>query len=472
MSGKIKTNFTIFGGTGDLTYRKLIPALYNLFATNKLMPEDRIVAIGRRDYSLDKYHEIIEEWVRKYSRIKFDEITFMEFLKHVDYFKMDFTNLEEYSKLENYFNLNKIENHIFYYAVAPTFFGVISDGLISIKDCKNEKIIIEKPFGETLEDADQISKKLEECFGANNVYRIDHYLGKEMVRSIQTLRFSNPIFANSWNNKNIDNVQIIANEEVGVETRGNYYDKAGALKDMVQNHLMQILTLVAMDKPDATHDIHTRQIEVLKSLRPVSRLDVESSMVLGQYEGYQHESNVDSDSKTETFAACKLYIDNFRWDNVPFYIKTGKKMATREMNVIVTFKPMDESSMSNILVIKIQPLEGVSLKFNIKKPGDTEEIIQTEMDFCQSCIPSHRINTPEAYERLLEAVVNSDQTWFSKWNQIYLSWKYIEQLKEKYKALNLPIYLYLQNSDGPLEVNQILDDDSQSWGETQLVCKR
>lgn len=472
MSGKIKTNFTIFGGTGDLTYRKLIPALYNLYATKKITSDDRVVAIGRREYQLEEYHEIIKDWVSKYSRIKFDETTFHNFLKQVDYFKMDFTNLEEYKRLEAYYKQKEIENHIFYYAVAPSFFSVISDGIISISDCKNEKIIIEKPFGETLENANEISKKLEACFGEDHIYRIDHYLGKEMVRSIQTLRFTNPIFANSWNNKNIDNVQIIAHEEVGVETRGNYYDKVGALKDMVQNHLMQIMTLVAMEKPDATHSIHDRQIEVLKTLRPVNRLDMESSMILAQYEGYKNEVNVDPHSTTETFAACKLFIDSYKWDNVPFYIKTGKKMSSREMNVIITFRPLDAESMPNVLTIKIQPLEGVSLKFNIKRPGESEEVIQTEMDFCQSCIPSHRINTPEAYERLLEAVVNSEQTWFSKWDQIYLSWKYIEQLKEKYSDLQLPIYSYNQNTDGPEEAIQIMEDDSQSWGESQLSCKR
>ncbi|MEG1462060.1 MAG: glucose-6-phosphate dehydrogenase [Anaerorhabdus sp.] len=472
MSGKIKTNFTIFGGTGDLTYRKLIPALYNLYATKKITSDDRIVAIGRREYQLEEYHEIIKDWVSKYSRIKFDETTFHNFLKQVDYFKMDFTNLEEYKRLEAYYKQKEIENHIFYYAVAPSFFSVISDGIISISDCKNEKIIIEKPFGETLENANEISKKLEACFGEDHIYRIDHYLGKEMVRSIQTLRFTNPIFANSWNNKNIDNVQIIAHEEGGVETRGNYYDKVGALKDMVQNHLMQIMTLVAMEKPDATHSIHDRQIEVLKTLRPVNRLDMESSMILAQYEGYKNEVNVDPHSTTETFAACKLFIDSYKWDNVPFYIKTGKKMSSREMNVIITFRPLDAESKPNVLTIKIQPLEGVSLKFNIKRPGESEEVIQTEMDFCQSCIPSHRINTPEAYERLLEAVVNSEQTWFSKWDQIYLSWKYIEQLKEKYSDLQLPIYSYNQNTDGPEEAIQIMEDDSQSWGESQLACKR
>lgn len=472
MNGKIRNNFTIFGGTGDLTYRKLIPALYNLFVMQQFTKADRIVAIGRRDYQNEQYHKILQEWVREYSRVKFDEEIFKDFLKCVTYYKMDFTQADEFQELEQFYQNNEIMNHIFYYAVAPMHFSVISDGLISLNECKNGKIIVEKPFGETLLEANEISEKLEASFGSDHIYRIDHYLGKEMVRSIQTLRFTNPIFSNSWNSKNIDNIQIIANEEVGVETRGDYYDQAGALKDMTQNHLLQLLTMLAMEEPDDTHELHERQVDVLKALRPVDRVQIETAMVLGQYRGYTSEAKVSKDSKTETFVACKLFVDNERWENTPFYIKTGKRMNSREINVIVTFKNANHKTSSNVLAIKIQPLEGVSLKFNMKRPGETEEIIQTEMDFCQSCIPSHRINTPEAYERLIDAVMNSDQTWFSKWDQIYISWKYIEELKAKYIQANLPIYPYEQHSSGPLEASRIFDDESHTWGETQLSCKR
>lgn len=472
MIGKIRHHFTIFGGTGDLTYRKLIPALYNLYCVGKMTNEDRVVAIGRRDYQDDQYHEIIKGWVRDYSRVKFDEVSFNAFLQCVIYYKMDFTNLEEFKQLDKYYQAVDIEKHIFYYAVAPMYFGVITDGLISLGECKNCKVVLEKPFGETLEEANRINTKLERSFGKHQLYRIDHYLGKEMVRSIQTLRFTNPIFMNSWNSKNIDHIQIIANEEVGVETRGNYYDQAGALKDMVQNHLLQILTLLAMEEPDDEHELHERQVDVLRALRSTEQQNIATSLVLGQYTGYTEEEHVNKQSTTETYVGCKVFVDNERWANTPFYIKTGKRMDSREMNVIVTFRNANHNTSSNVLVIKIQPLEGVSLKFNIKKPGDSDEIIQTEMDFCQSCNPNYRINTPEAYERLLDAVICDDQTWFSNWEQIYLSWKYVEELKEKYHQAKLPIYPYAQQTSGPSEDALIFEDDALQWGETQLACRR
>lgn len=384
---------------------------------------------------------------------------------------MDFTQLDEYYKLEVFFQMNHIVNPIFYYAVAPQFFDVITDGILHIKDCCQGKVVIEKPFGSTLEEADRLSHKLESSFGSENIYRIDHYLGKEMIRNIETIRFDNPIFANSWNYENIENVQIYALEEVGVETRGSYYDQAGALKDMVQNHLMQILTLVAMEKPTADKSIHHQQVEVLKALRPVSSLVIEESLVLGQYQGYRDEEKVNPNSNTETYAALKLFVDNKRWKEVPFYIKTGKKTGTREMSVVITFKKTNPNVDANILTIRIQPLEGINLKFNMKEPGDSEQIIQTEMDFCQNCIAKNRINTPEAYERLLQQCMLSDQSWFSKWDQIYLSWKYIEDLKEEYLKQELPIYEYEQNSEGPSEVDQILNDESHVWAQSQLICK-
>ncbi|SJZ51253.1 glucose-6-phosphate dehydrogenase [Anaerorhabdus furcosa] len=469
MNGK-NSGIVIFGGTGDLAYRKLMPALYNLFGTSKL-GNDKIIAIGRREYTQEEYHHIIHEWIKQYSRIKYDEKTFLEFSNKVFYYKMNFTELDEYEALAKYFKQKEITNPIFYYAVAPEYFEVITDGVMSIQECCHGRIIIEKPFGDSLEQANQLSEKLEKSFGKENIYRIDHYLGKEMIRNIETIRFDNPIFANNWNYEGIENVQIQALEEVGVETRGNYYDHAGALKDMVQNHLMQILTLVAMEKPTADISISDRQVEVLKSLRSVGSLVIEDSLVLGQYEGYKNELNVASDSNTETYAALKLFIDNRRWKEVPFYIKTGKKTGSREMNVIITFKKVNPDVQANVLTIKIQPLEGISLKFNMKEPGDSEKVIQTEMDFCQSCIARNRINTPEAYERLLLQCMQGDQSWFSEWGQIYLSWKYIDELKEEYKKQELPIYEYEQNSTGPREVDQILNDESHVWAQSQLICK-
>ncbi len=456
MNGKKSRNLTIFGGTGDLAYRKLIPAFYNLFVRGKINKEDRILVIGRRDYTNQNYIDIINDWTQKYSRLDYKKETFDEFVKLIEYYKMDFTNLESYNKLSKFFCDNPYNENIFYYAVAPRFFDVISDGILKMNCLGECKIVIEKPFGETLEDANNLNKKLETSFGKENIYRIDHYLGKEMVRNILTVRFKNQIFKNSWDKNSIDNIKIIASEEVGVETRAGYYDKAGALKDMVQNHIMQILSIVALEEPDDENDLKSRQLEVFKSLRGVENISAKESLVLAQYEGYLNEDGVNKESKTETFAFLKLFIDNERWENVPFYLMTGKKLSKREMLVKIVFKPVGEIDESDELIFYVQPVEGVNLKFNIKKAGDSDEVIREEMDFCQNCILANRINTPEAYERLIDAVLIGDNTWFSQWEQIYLSWKYIEELKEKFKKEKLEILSYKEKSTGPkLEITMM-----------------
>ncbi len=450
MSGSKNRNLTIFGGTGDLTYRKLIPAFYNLFVREKINSNDRILIIGRRDYNNSDYINIIKAWAEKYSRLDYSEEKFNEFSKLIEYYKMDFTDIKNYENLSRFFCDKPYEENIFYYAVAPRFFDVISDGVKTLSCTGKTKIVIEKPFGESLENANLLNEKLEICFGKENIYRIDHYLGKEMVRNILAIRFENQIFRNCWNKNSIESVEIIASEEVGVETRAGYYDKSGAIKDMVQNHLMQILTIIALEEPDNENDLNKRQLEVLKSLKPIQDIIAKHSLVLAQYENYTKENGVSESSKTETFAHLKLYIENERWKGVPFHLITGKKLDKREMIVKINFKAIGKSKQANELIFYVQPIEGVNLKFNIKKAGDTSEVIREEMDFCQNCILANRINTPEAYERLIDAVLSSDNTWFSQWEQIYLSWKYIEKLKEKYFNENQDVLKYKEQSKGPV----------------------
>ena len=250
-----------------------------------------------------------------------------------------------------------------------------------------------------------------------------------------------------------------------MENRGSYYDHSGALKDMVQNHLFQILSIIAMEPMNlyTRDEMHARQLQVLKHLRPVSNLNIEDTMVLGQYFDYQKEPSVASDSQTETYAALRLFIDNQRWQDTPFYIRTGKKLDRREMEVIITFKRVMPDVDPNILIIKIQPNEGVYVRFNIKKPGNSEDIVPASMDFCQSCLDINRINTPEAYERLLLAVMQQDSSWFSKWDQIEASWQYVEELKQRYHKENLPIYDYLSYSSGPQAADVLLSKHQHAW---------
>lgn len=434
---------TLFGGSGDLTYRKLIPAMYNLHVLKKLPTNFKIIAIGRRPYDTTQYISIVKDWVSQYARKKFDEEQFNEFSSRITYFKMDISQIEQYEQLQQYFVTQNIEKHIYYYAVAPSFFIPITEGLAKYSAHNDAKVIIEKPFGEDLPSAQKLNTILADFFGQDEIYHIDHYLGKEMIQNILSIRFQNTVFREIWNNRFIHSVQISAAESDGVGTRGGYYDKSGALKDMVQNHLLQVLSIVAMEEPSSNY-YTDEQLNVLKCLMPIE--DIHSQVVLGQYEGYLEKENIAENSTTETFAALKLMIDNPRWKNVPFYIKTGKKLKERETQVIIRFKSISGEP-ENILRIKVQPDEGVYFQFNAKKPGTENELQTVSMDFCQNCVIENRMNTPEAYERLLYACMNDDRSLFSKWDQIETSWDFMYEIIQK--KSQLPLHRYPQNSAGP-----------------------
>ena len=451
-----KTAITLFGGTGDLTYRKLLPALYNLNGLGKLADDFKIVVIGRREYSQADYINIVRTWVKEHARTKFDDEEFESYAKRIIYFKMNMTNEDDYAMLQEFYAREDIQNHVYYFAVAPSFFMTITNGLKKHCSENNAKVIIEKPFGEDLEKAGLLNNELEKFFNQDEIYHIDHYLGKEMIQNILSLRFKNIIFKGIWNKDFIENVQITAAETVGVGTRASYYDKSGALKDMVQNHLLQVLSLVAMEEPKGTESsrIHESQYNLLSALKPIE--DVRDSLVMGQYEGYLQEENIPADSKTETYAALKLYVDNERWQGVPFFIRTGKKMDSRETQVVVQFKAVGDVP-GNVLIIRIQPDEGVYFQFNAKKPGTEQELQQISLDFCQSCILENRINTPEAYERLLDACFKGDRSLFSQWDQIVASWTFVNKLIAKYEEQGSPLYTYEQGSKGPKEADELVN---------------
>ncbi len=451
MHGTVKRNFVIFGGTGDLSYRKLLPAFFNLFIRNILGKYDRIFIIGRRPYSTEAYIESAQEWLQKFARFDTCSAHVQAFFTHVYYVQMDFTQLEAYEKLSTVLNAAACDTNIFYFAVAPKFFERITLGLASIPLREDTRIVLEKPFGETLERAEELSHSLEKHFGPQNIYRIDHYLGKEMVRSILSMRSTNPIFKHCWNKEAIQEVSIAALEEVGVGSRGGYYDEVGAMKDMLQNHLMQILSLVAMELPENITDIaaiQKNQEEVFAALRPLTQVDIASDVLLAQYDGYVNEGQISLHSLTETYAKCRIFIDNHRWHGVPFVLTTGKKLAQRYMEVAITFTPLGDAP-SNVLIFEVQPREGVRLRFNSKKPGENAGIISVEMDFCQSCEVNFTSNTPEAYERLIDAVIQGDRAWFSTWKQIAASWHYVEGLKKAYHEQGLPVLSYAAGSTGP-----------------------
>lgn len=455
--------FTIFGGTGDLTFRKLIPALYNMQAAGKEELCTRVVVVGRRDYTSQEYRVLARDWVEKFARLHYKEEIYQKLAERILYYRMDFTQEDAYAGLEEFYRNIDAREHIFYFAVAPRFFCTIVNGLKKVSGACAGKVVLEKPFGENLTAAAALNRTMEGFFGPDHIYRIDHYLGKEMVRNIQTIRFANPIFSSIWDSRHISCIQISALEEVGVETRGGYYDHSGALKDMMQNHLFQILTIVAMEQPAslAVEDMHLEQMRALSSLRMSQ--DISKSMVLGQYEGYRQEPAVDGNSSTETYAALRLMADNDRWRGMPFYIRTGKKLGRREMQVAVVFKSPAAGMEPNILNIKIQPTEGVYLQFNIKRPGETEDIIQAKMDFCQSCSFINQMNTPEAYERLIGACIRGERSWFSQWDQVESSWRYVDAIRDMYQDAGLPVYPYSPGGDGPDMAANLLRGYGHAW---------
>ena len=443
--------FTIFGSTGDLTYRKLLPALFNMSVLDELGDQFKIVAIGRKPYSREQYIETFRQGIKDFARLTYSENAFEKFIRHVDYYQMDLSNENDYLGLNDYYEKHGCRNHVFYFAVAPKFFLPISVGLKHIAYAYESKVIIEKPFGETIEKGKELNQKLEKHFHDYNIFHIDHYLGKEMVQNIQTIRFKNALFKHAWNHEMIENVQISAFEKGGIGNRGAYYDENGALKDMVQNHLFQVLSILAAEESE---DQHKAQLEVLKHLKPLK----ENDLVLGQYEDYLQEKDVCENSKTETYAALTCMIDNERWQGVPFYIRTGKNLSKREITVVIQFKAMDGVK-GNVLLIRIQPTEGVYFQFNIKKPGSKDEIETVQMDFCQSCLEINRINTPEAYERLLKAAMNDDRDYFSTWDEIETSSRFIENIQRSEP------YIYKVGSVGPKEADQLLKRNGHAWYE-------
>lgn len=458
--------FVLFGGTGDLAYRKIFPALYNLNALGNLPKDYKIISIGRRDYTTSESIEIIKNWVKEFARVEYSEEMFYDLAKKITYLKLDMRDVMQYEKLGDFYKNNNINDEIiYYYAVAPELFRYITKGLTFVHSRgNNNKVIVEKPFGKNLEDAVKLNVELEDFFNKNNIYRIDHYLGKEMIMNILTIRFKNTIFKGVWNKEFIDNIQINAFETVGVGSRGGYYDLSGAIKDMVQNHLIQILTIVAMEQPkdETSQSIHDEQIKVIDSFREVPEEKISNYMVKGQYKGYLQEEKVNPVSRTETYAALKFMIDNDRWQGVPFYIRTGKMLQKRESEVRIQFKSPESGQKGNVLLIRIQPDEGIVLKLFCKKPGKDYIQEKVSMGYWQSDVLENIMNTPEAYERLINACRNSNKSLFTEWEQIEKSWKFINKMVYMYEDSKCPVYEYEVKTFGPEEAKMILED-GDTW---------
>lgn len=471
--------YTIFGATGDLAYRKLMPAFYNLFSRGLLGENTVFLALGRRPWDKEDYLAEIRPWVEKFARFKVTDESFAAFGRHVDFLEMDFTREDDYGRLFNYYGSlaggpdSEARRYIFYFAVAPKFFPVISSYLLNTGCLRGEcRVIIEKPFGRNLEEAKAITQKLSEAFGENQVYHIDHYLGKEMVLNISTLRRENAIFRASWNREFVDSVELSALEELDIGSRGSYYDETGALKDMIQGHLFQVLTILAMEPVDDTDSSEFRraQEKLLEAVR-LPEGDIRGQLALGQYEGYRESRDVDPKSTVETYAALKVLLDNERWQGVPFYLRSGKALRERKTFVTVNFKKFGTAAgMPNRLHIEIQPQEGIGLTFNIKKPGTAGETETVNMNFCQNCRLDAHSNTPEAYERLLLAACEGKSEYFTPWRQIETSWNWMDRLRQLRDEAGLVPELYPKGSWGPAGADRLLARNGRAWvNETEIL---
>ena len=486
------TAIFIFGGSGDLTQRKLIPALYNLFIDQYLPPQFTIISIGRSVFSNKAYKAHIKKGVQEFSRRKADVKTaWSRFSNQVSYREMDLEDEKSYKvigamirKLEK--EWNQAPNLVFYLSVAPQLAPVIAKKLYAAKigaDSARCRIVFEKPFGHDLQSATELNKQLNKMFREEQIYRIDHYLGKETVQNILALRFANALFEPIWNNHYIEHVQITASETVSVEGRGSYYENSGALRDMVQNHMLQLMCMVAMEAPVSffADEIRNKKVDVLNAIRCYKKEDVHQTAVRGQYskgwmkskevKAYREEKGVAPASGTETFAAVKFYVDNWRWKDVPFYLRTGKSLASKSSLITIQFKAAPdfafppeavETWRPNRLTISIQPQMDIRLRFQAKQPGPHMLLQPVEMIFNYS--KEYGDNHPEAYETLLQDIIEGDATLFMRADQVEAAWKIIRPIMEQWAAkppVDFPNYT--PGTWGPEDAEALIARDGHHW---------
>lgn len=482
----------IFGATGDLSKRKLIPALFDIYKQS-LMPKDfKIVGIGRKEISSTEFRE--ESKQSLYNNTENDNVN--KFCEHLHFFSMDTSSQQDYDNLKiNLQNLSQEiscnANYIFYFAIPPFMYATVAEMLYNSKlTCNNEgwkRLIVEKPFGNSYNSAIELNKKLTAFFSEDQIYRIDHYLGKETVQNILVTRFSNSVFEPLWNRNYIEYVEITSSETLGVGSRSGYYDKAGALRDMVQNHLLQLLGIVSMEPPinDSASAIRNEMVKVFNSLKPINIDDVANNVIRAQYtssskdgkeiKGYLNESGINPQSKTETFVALKCYIDNWRWSGVPFYIRTGKNMPARVTEVAIHFRKNPHKvfgnnmpeNVSNSLIIRIQPDEGMLLKLGMKIPGTGFKVETVNMDFHYSSLDNTRL--PDAYERLLCDCMQGDATLYQRNDAVEATWSFVQPILDAWErdakdsTNKIPLYTYKAFSWGPEAADELLTKQGHQW---------
>ena len=476
------TSIIIFGASGDLTQRKLIPALYNLALKERLPEKFTIVGVSRSPFSHDEFREKLRKAAQEFAKNVYQDDTWKPFASRIFYLSGNATERADYEKLDKF--LKDCEggpaDRLYYLSTAPTLYVPTVENLgkggMAQENGGWRRIIIEKPFGYDLESARALNKLVHTVFDESQVYRIDHYLGKETAQNILFFRFANTIFEPVWNRNYVDHIQITVAESVDVGHRAEYYDSSGVLRDMFQNHLLQLLALVAMEPPASFNatELRNEKVKLLSSIRPIALNDT----VRAQYEGYRQTKGVAPDSQTPTYAAVRLYIDNWRWHGVPFYIRSGKALEAKTSQIRIRFQPPphlmfnrrnDGSFTPNTISICIQPDEGIRLKFEAKVPDSAQETRSVNMDFQYStAFVGYEI--PEAYERLLLDALNGDAALFTRSDEIETLWSIVNPILEGWKTPEAPpVVTYKRGSWGPVEAEELLAHDGRVW---RVGCAR
>jgi glucose-6-phosphate 1-dehydrogenase len=493
-------SIVIFGASGDLTARKLIPAFYHLCKDKQMPPAFRIIGFARREKSAESFRQELRQALDQFSRTKpVDDKVWAEFSANIFYCQGEFSDPQAYKKLEQQlssFGDEKLRNNLlFYLATSPSQFGQVAEmlhdaGLLHKEQDRGwQRIVVEKPFGHDLESAVHLNGELTRYAHEQQVFRIDHYLGKETVQNILMFRFSNAIFERLWNRDSVDNVQITVSENLGVGQRGGYYEEAGALRDMVQNHLLQVMSLVAMEPPVSleAEPIRDEKVKLLKSIRHLTEAEVAKQVVRGQYfagtidgklvPGYRQEPKVKQDSNVETYAALKLFVDNWRWSGVPFYLRTGKYLPLSASEVRIQFRPIPNVLFAvqcgnqldpNALTLRLQPDEGISLRFNGKVPGASTSVRPVRMSFSYNS--EFGAYTPEAYERLLLEAMEGDATLFIRRDEVEAAWAIVDSIRRAWNEKPLSNReFYSAGTWGPVAADDLLAQRGHVWRNPQPV---